>query len=336
MRVSMGRKPERVPTFLSFDVEPDGFQDRATDDGAWQGFVDMLDVVAGLRTAIRARTDEPVRFGWYLRMDPQVEDVFGRADWVGHRFDEAFDALSAEGDVFGVHAHAVRRDGDGGAWLHDFEDPAVLRAGLDSSLAAFQAWSGERCNRFRAGAGFVSNDLVARLDEHGVAVDLSLEPAKSWEGDVLSGVDRTPTLGRHVDCRQAGREVFRPAREDFRRTGGCGGRDLVMVPLMTTTLMPEKPWWWRSARRLARRGAVRARMLYPCNPWPSPRFFWDLVSAQLQTMERPYVSLAFRTDHPESARAERVRALLGQLPSHPLAERLVFADPVEAAPRLAR
>jgi len=54
-------------------------------------------------------------------------------------------------------------------------------------------------------------------------------------------------------------------------------------------------------------------MLYPTEDDWTERYFWDLVSHQLGSMERPYLSLAIRTDRLDSfsrrAGLSRVRGI---------------------------
>ena len=79
----------------------------------------------------------------------------------------------------------------------------------------------------------------------------------------------------------------------------------------------------------------RVEMLYPTIDWPSERYFWDVVSHQLQSMQRPYLSLAIRTDPPDSLPTAKLRRLFAALVKHPLAKRLRFVNPVEAKEAIA-
>ena len=103
-----------------------------------------------------------------------------------------------------------------------------------------------------------------------------------------------------------------------------------MVP-MSTARDPEE---WRgvvdSIRRRLFPPDEPARMLYMAERWPSARYFWDLVAAEADTMAKPYVSLAMRSEQTTSTRGSRVAELLRALVEHPLAKRLRFVDPLEA------
>jgi hypothetical protein len=107
-----------------------------------------------------------------------------------------------------------------------------------------------------------------------------------------------------------------------------------MVPLATCRLPPEQPLWRKAVKRLLRRPPPQVQVLYPTGGWPSARFYWDLVERQLRSMCRPFLSLAIRTDAPDSAVAARARRIFDALPQHPLAEWLRFEDPLDIAPGL--
>ena len=163
-------------------------------------------------------------------------------------------------------------------------------------------------------------------------MDLSLEPVTGWAVGATIGpsaVDETTAVGIYPDCGGAPREPYRPAHRDFRVDGGRHGRRLLMIPLTTRSLVPPHPWWWWAARRVLLGPAPRAgEVLYPAAPWPSGAAYWDTVERHLRSMRRPYLSLAIRTDAPASEVAARARRVLDALPSHPLAARLRFEDPL--------
>ena len=328
-----------VPAFLSIDVEPDGFQLARPGQPTWGGWRSVLETTDCLRAALAARTGVRPAFGWYVRTDPQIAEAAGRADDALVRFPERAARLRDAGDYFGVHAHPVRWSPDRGIWVHDFADADFHAHTVRFALDAFARWAGAPATRYRAGAGFLTNGMVEALDQCGVAVELGLEPVAGWglaASAVPSGVDESPIVGRYTDCQGSPRVAYRPARHDFRVNGGRRGRRLVMIPVASRSLAPEPPLWKRAARRvLGRPWQPRVEVLYPTDERLAPHAYWDAVAAELDSMRRPYVSLGIRTDAPDSDVAVRVQRLFEALPTHPLAERLRFVDPVEAAPALA-
>jgi hypothetical protein len=281
---------------------------------------------------LQPRCRESPRFGWYFRTDPQISEVCGRASHVLEEFPDHLVRLAAQGDYFGVHMHPIRWSEAQGLWVHDIADPEWLRNATRFALEAFADWAATPARHFRMGAGFLSNDIVATVDEMGVAVDLSLEPVAGWglgASAVPSGIDDSPIVGAYEDCRRAPHEAFRPSCADFRIPDQKRGRRLLMIPL-TTYALPETTLMRRLAHKLTGKPRPPAQVLYPGLEWPSPTFFWDLAAEQLSTMRRPYLSLAIRADAADMAITKRVRSLFEALLTHPLSQRLSFVDPLDA------
>jgi hypothetical protein len=169
-----------------------------------------------------------------------------------------------------------------------------------------------------------------------VPLDLTLEPMTSWRFQVdavPSGVDESPIVGPYLDCRDAPRHPYRPSVADFRVPDRKQGRQLLLLPLTVYDLpepMPEKTTLFgRLRRQFTGKPRPPAQVLSPRLQWPSPTFYWDLVARQLDTMRRPFFSLAIRTDAAELSSTKRERTLLEALVAHPLSKRLRFTDPLE-------
>ena len=325
-----------IPAFLSVDVEPEGFQLDRRDPPTWDGYAWMVEYAERLRTQLIERTGTRPKFGWYFRTDPQIAEIYGRPDHALVAFPARTARLQTAGDYFGVHAHPIRWAGDRGLWVHEFGDTTWQAHATRFALEAYAQWAGSSARLFRAGAGFLTNEIVEAAEEAGVELELALEPVTGWgvrATVVPSGVDSSPIMGSYTDCGGAPRRPYRPARHDFRIDGGKRGRRLHLVPVSTRSLAPPRPLWWRAARRIVRGPAPREmQVLYPTAGWPSGDTFWDLVEQQLRSMRRPYLSLGIRTDAAASAVAGRVRIILDALPGHRVAQRLRFEDPLTVFP----
>lgn len=321
-----------IPAFLSVDVEPGGFQLDRRDPPAWAGYAALVDYLTRLRADLTDWTGRTPRFGWYVRTDPQIAEVYGRADYALVAFPESAARLRAAGDYFGVHSHLIRWAPECGQWVHEFGDRDWQAYATGFALDAFGQWAGAPARLFRSGGGFLSDRVIEAVEHAGVAIELSLEPVTGWvvgSRVVPSDVDVTPIVGTYTDCRGAPREPYRPARHDFRVDGGRRGRRLLIVPLTTRSLVPKHPRWRRVARRIVRgRVPSAVEVLYPFASWPSAHGYWDVVDQQLRSMRRPYLSLAIRTDAPTREMAGRVRRIFDALPGHPLAQRLRFENPL--------
>jgi hypothetical protein len=328
----------RIPAFLSIDVEPDGFQLSRTDPPKWSGYEATIELAEWLRSELLKRLDEAPKFGWYFRMDPQIAEVYGRPDYIVAKFGEPIDQLRQKGDYFGVHSHPVRWCDERNAWIHDFADANWNMRCAKFALEAYADWCGTPAKRFRGGAGFLTNDIVEVVDQCGVTVDLTLEPVEAWSSIsrvVPSGVDTSPYIGVHTDCLPAPRTVYRPSHHDFRVPTTTKGRDLTMVPMSTYLVTRRQNRLRRILQRvLPQPTRQRRRVLHLSEQWPSGASYWDLVAEQTRSMNRPYISVAVRTDAPGSAPVVNARKRFDALLQHPLSKCLHFVDPLGIAAAL--
>lgn len=321
---------DTIPAFLSIDVEPNGFQLAGKNLLDWSGYDRLFEFADQLRSNLAERTGAPARFGWYFRMDSQIVHVYGRPDYILAEYPERIALLHTNGDYFGVHTHPVRWCTRRRLWVHEFSDRIWLLSWMRASFDAYADWSDSLPERLRTGAGFLTNDMIDVAEQCGVKIILSLESGAQWSRltrKVASGIDESPMVGRHISCRTAPREAYRPSKHDFRISAGSGGRNLLMVPLTTGPILQPNAFW----RKLVRRVILGSdfHVLFPSADWPSATFYWDLVERQLQKMDCPYLSLAIRTDSPDSVLLGNACRLFEELPKHRLAEHLRFVDPLE-------
>jgi hypothetical protein len=325
---------ETIPAFLSFDIEPDGFQILPDGRPRWSGYGALYEFAAALRKELTLATGRKPHFGWYFRTDPQIEQVCGRADAAMTLYPERIDTLHAAGDYFGVHAHPMRWSDRHDRWVHDVADAQWVRDCTAFSLDAFQQWNASPATLFRAGAGYMSHDIVDVLDERGVIAEMSLEPVAGWWMDskvVRTEIDDSPIVGKFTDLTAAPRVPYRPARKDFRVVGTDEARNLVLVPHTTGPLWLPKAGWLPKVKRVIRamvKPRVAQALYLPLN-CPSDQYYWDLVSYQLASMRRPYLSVAMRTDAAGSAAVDKICRRLMAFAQHPIAKQLRFVNPLE-------
>lgn len=327
------RRRKIIPAFLSIDVEPDALQISPDRGDPWLGYAATYEFVQALRIEL-ARTSglKPV-FGWYFRMDPQIERACGRADFAMQAFPKRIDMLRQHGDYFGVHPHAMRWCAERKTWVHDFSDRQWLRFTTQFALDAFADCAGSRARVYRGGAGFLSDDIVDVIDRDGVEAELALEPVAGWglRSKVVPGaLDKSPIVGEYTNCAGAPRTPYHPSRENFLERGNTDARRILMIPLTTGAgVVPPRGLIARLRRRRRGAGKDEVRVLYPTEDDWTERGFWDLVAHRMDSMERPYVSLGIRTDRLDSFRAARVCRVFRELLTHPLAKRLRFVHPLD-------
>ena len=318
---------DAIPAIWRIDVEPDDFQPRSGLP-PWTGFLAVADLVDRLRERLGDRSGAALRPAWFLRLDPDIEHHYRRADFVVEQYRDRMDALRAHGDPLGIHVHYYRWDEARRVSYSDHADPAWIAHCLESSVHAFEHCMGERPRRASQGAYFVTDAVVDRAAALGIEVDVTAEPG-------LPALDHGVTFGAYAtapstDFRQYPRRPYYPSRAALgvpARTAE-DARPILMVPLTAYDYRRVfSPWPKRLAKHLLR-WPERHLPLNPWKAWPSPGAFWDLIARAVDEGPAPYVALATRTDHPEAPAHLGVRALLEHLPSHPISRRLRFVDPL--------
>jgi hypothetical protein len=319
-------KSRRIPTVWRIDVEPDEAQP-PVGEKPWQGFIATVALVDRLRERLSDRSGRVMHPTWLLRMDPDIERCFGRADFVVRRHVELFDRLIGRADPLGIHVHAYRWDAERSVAFSEYADHSwtthCLRVAADTFRNAFN-----EPVRFSSQGGYhLTEPLVDMAVELGIQVDLTVEP-----GLPPKPADRS--FGAYAsapstDFVKSPRHPYYPSRQafDVPSSSRADCRPILIVPLTAYDYRTALTPWHR---RIAYRFLRRPRRHLPLNPWkvwPSPKSYWDLVARAAREQPACYFAFATRTDDPGSVEHQLVRQLLDYLPNHPIAEQLHFVDP---------
>lgn len=313
-----------TPIVVGFDVEPDGLDIPRRERPPWRGFERTLELSKIVRGRLETELGEPVRFSWFLRMDPQIADVYGSPTWVVEEYGPALERLRREGDELGLHPHALRWDERRGGWLTDTADQGWVEQCVRESFGSFRNAIGIQCRVHRFGDRYMSSALVAVLREIGVAVDLTLEPGR---GPALS-----PTITEPVpDMTGIPRVPYQPHPADYRRPVKKLGPDgLWMLPLASANPDRALPAWRRAGRRLRHAGKPRHRPILLWAPWPS-ELLWDIVARDVEAGELLVLPFVVRADTLlEPAWAERFEAHMLALAHHRLGRSARLVTPSAA------
>ena len=243
---------------LLVDVEPDARKTQLGEDDGWGGTRAALPLIAELRRHLAERTGAPVRLNWFLRMDPQIEATWGRADWVRRAAPAVLATIAAHGDYTGIHPHLWRWDSGARSWYSDLEDEAWIRHCLDVATRAYEDVFGRPPEACRFGDRWSSEATMRELRRRGIRYDLSIEPglaAAPPHGDRRAH-------GLLPDHRMAPRTPYQPAPHHYlepraprARTapvdGDASTDDLWVVPLTTSRVrwvpMLRPPFLTRSS-----------------------------------------------------------------------------------------
>lgn len=314
-----------IPVVLCFDVEPDDI-DVERGGQPWRGFERLLDLVGPWRDSLAEATGRPVRFNWFLRMDPQVADTCGSATWVVDTYGPAIERLRSADDLIGLHPHALRWSAASGRSVADHADADWVDHCIGVSFEAYQSAFGCPCRAERFGDRFMSARAARLITRLGATWDLMIEPGIRPVRSLHRGVAAT---GHTADMRSAPRAPYRPNPGDAMR---AGDGTLWMIPLTSMNPDPLLPVWRRVARRVRYPGRPLHRPAALTAGWPAAPF-WTMIDRELATMARPYLAFAIRSDAPLlpgliGPVEDKISALLAS----PLVGRLEFTSPAAVAP----
>jgi len=316
-----------IPAIWRIDIEPDEFQP-GPGLPPWTGFVAMADLVAQLRGPLADLSGTAVQPSWFLRLDPDIERAYGRADFVVEQYGSLIDELRAHGDPLGIHVHFYRWDEKRQVSFSDHADEGWTSHCLDVATSTFERCFGERPRRSSQGGFFLSESVVDRAIAAGIEVDVTAEPGlpAQSEGTTFGAYATAPS----PDFSGFPRFPYYPSQGNLARpaSSAADGRPLMIVPL--TSYDYERAFASLRIRliKAVLRWPSRHRPLNPYKSWPSPHAYWDLVERAADEGPANYVAIAVRTDHAQSQSYIRSRPLFEYLPKHPIARRLRFVDPV--------
>jgi hypothetical protein len=262
-------------------------------------------------------------------MDPQVEQVYGSADWAVRRHRESLEELQAQGDELGLHPHAYRWAPERGTWLTEHADQDWLDHCVRTSFQAFEQSLGRRCASVRFGDRFLNAATLNLMESLGAHFDLTIEPGQPAEATLDPSL---PFSGSLPDYSDYPRQPYQPSRTDLERSAPPGDRELWAIPLSAGKIEGWPGDCERALRRALRlppptRHAYRTLNLKQLGR----RTFASLVEANIAALERPYLAVVIRTSAILTPSGERnVRENVETLLRHRLAERFVFSTPAEA------
>jgi hypothetical protein len=318
-----------IPTLLAIDVEPDGFfLDRARPP-SWRGFELSLPFARALRERLTRASGRPARFNWLLRMDPQVADTYGSADWIVRAHRAAFDELERHGDEIGLHVHAYRWSDDLADWIIDHGNQAHVDRCLDMAAGAFAAAFGRPARAFRFGDRWTNDATLRTLASLGVRYEMTLEPGHRATPTYHPG---RPFTGFLPDTRRAPRAPYQPSAFDFCVPAEPRPDGLWMIPVTTAPVRP------RLSRRVyyrlikpERRGLVWNALLSH-----DPALFARIIDWTLDRGDARHLQLVLRSQALASPSiVRRIERNLVHLLARPEAPELEWTTPDAAVPAAA-
>lgn len=325
---------DRLPVLLVIDVEPDDFFVARDTTERWPGFERGVLWTEDLRAQLRRTAGESPRFCWGFRLDSQIRDAWGRADWPLVTYRDCVDSFRLHGDAIGIHTHLYRWTGEAQGWLIDQGNRDWVRSNVELSIETFRSALGRDPAFFRFGDRWMSSEAMTWLDDAGIPFDLSLEPGLASVPTLHRG---HPYTGAIPSQRAVPRGPYRPSREDFRKPDATGRTRIVEIPTTTGRMRPP-----RSLTEDPRPRNAWAWLRYRTRPWfevaslyQDPARLRALVDDALDRGAR-HLSLTIRTDtFSKGLKNGHLQRAFDAVMSHPASSRFDWTTPEELVRQVA-
>jgi hypothetical protein len=312
--------PQTIPIIICIDVEPDKRCIDPMNRLPWSGFENLYERMAVHRKVLERSSESPVRFCWNLRLDNQIEHTYGSPDWGVQHYRHLIDGIQAIGDEIGFHTHAWRWGPDEGRWIEDHGDESWVEQCVRRSHRVYRECFGRSPRVFTFGDRFMSNRIMALLDELGLVCDVTLEPGHPR---VRGLVPSERSTGWIPDYRRVPRRPYQPSIWDYRRPGRLWKRKIWILP--QSTGRPQ--------------GIIHGlpdpvpKILTMTIGFPFPAL--QQIMEQNMAVPRPYVAAFVRTDVTQDAfNNEQFELFFAHLADHPLHSQFAFVTPPAALPLL--
>lgn len=317
---------KRIPLIVCIDVEPDQRQLMRGLAADWIGFEETARCFSEFRPGLEQATGAPVRFSWFLRMDPQIAEIYGSSSWVSQRYGEIIKQLEGAGDEFGLHTHAWRWDDGLNRWIADHGNQEWIEHCVRISFQAYHKVFGRSCRSFRFGDHFMNNETMALLESLGVQFDLTVEPGRKAMPRLATEDLSTGSLPNY---HTAPRRPYVPSSRDFREPDLTASRSLFEIPLTTGKALGRFSGLKRAATALK----IDLQKRHD----PAPMFLGLEMSDFRRIMNRlldemnPYLAPVVRSDvGVHTTQKANLEQNIQLMLSHPMASRFKFVGPAEA------
>ena len=274
-RGAIAGETRAIPFIFRIDVEPDVRHIDRFRPLPWSGFERAAKGIESIRERLAAATGSPAHFVWLLRMDPQIGETYGTAEWVAEGYSSFFKTMIDRGDDIGVHPHTFRWTQQQ-RWVTDFNNQDWVDYCVRVSFEAYRRTFDRECEVVAFGDRWLNNATVRLLEELGTKYDLTVEPGlPTWPRSKSEGLstDDSPAFTNTP------RRPYRPAAQDFRIADADRRDGMWMLPL-TTARVPRDPL--KRVFDALRRIPPETKGHMTLNPSLRPSWFRAVLESALQ------------------------------------------------------
>ncbi len=320
---------KQVPVIICVDVEPDEHEIDINLRSPWNGFIETYKLFSKLRPLLELAAHSPVRFSWFLRMDPQIEIGYGSSTWVLDQYPEIFSDLQLKDDELGLHVHATRWDKLTSRWIGDYGNQEWVATCVKTAFNAYSKALQRSCKSVSFGDRWSNNEAIALAESLGAESFLSLEPGAKPSGSELG----YQFDGEWPDYENTPTDIHRASTAtgplDQRKSDGHIWR----IPLSTGKYEGSKTFRFWRVKRLAKalgidlqrhNESTTLRLHIP------PDVFRQTVEGLIRISNASYLSVVVRTDACSNpAQRSNLECNIEYLRSHSQLHGFKFTTPAE-------
>lgn len=297
----MSEPQTKIPVITCFDIEPDTHTTHRNGHDLWLGFEHMHVFLSKLRPHLGQLTKAPVHYGWYFRLDPQIDEIYGSHAWPLRKYSRFVSEYSAHGDEIGINLRAYQWNSKTNRWVPIHDDPAFINSCIEMSFEAYESYFMKRCHSIRMDAEWLSAESIECAEKLGAKYGLTLEP------DQLSRGPLQPYL---------------PWKLDYHIPDKNRSEGLWLIPLTSEKI---------GGLRKLLRGNWRDPEYMTLDFAMSPRLFRSMVDEQINAQNHPYLAIASSVRMASMKRTyDQMCVNFKYLLSFPHAKRIRFITPDEA------
>ena len=321
----------RIPIIMCIDVEPDGFFIDRIKPLPWNGYEGAHRYFSELRKRIEETTGSPAHYTWCYRLDPQVAETYGSAEWPITHYSKFTEDFIKNGDEMALHPHAYRWIEKKQNWVEDLGNQEWVNHCLEMGFDAYRRLFNRTCESFRFGAYWISTETINCAERLGAAFDLTVEPYFKMKKRFFAAELYSAPL---PDYDHVPREPYRPSRADFTRPDVTRKDGIWVIPVSTGKIKYQFGRLETLKKRIFSPDEIKPRTV-TLNLSRGMNGFRSVMEELLGSLEKPYLVCVLRSDVCGEALSNptdpvNMRQNVDYILNHPLVKQFVFSTPREA------
>ena len=324
-------RDNQIPIIMCIDVEPDGFFIDRTKPLPWKGYEGCYRYFSELRTKLEEQTGSPVHYTWCYRLDPQVAETYGSAEWPITHYSKFAEAFLRNGDELALHPHAYRWIEKKQNWIEDLGDQEWVNHCVEIGFDAYRRLFNRTCESFRFGAYWINAETINCAERLGAKFDLTVEPGFKIKKRLFPEDYYSAPLPDYDHCPKT---PYRPLKSDFTKPDPNREDGIWVIPMSTGFVTYKFGKLATLTKKLFAPDDLKPRCV-TLNLARGMNGFRSVMEDLLESLKRPYLALVVRSDVYGNSPGgptdpENMKMNMDYIMNHPLVKRFVFSTPREA------